>query len=94
MGVGPITAELVSFDDGSVFLGVGFLGKVLRSLSARGVSESEAGEFSESGAALGGGEQQGLKTGMDRIGQLLDLGGGEEPLLGMFDLGQLDALAG
>ena len=52
---------------------------------------AEAGEFTEAGPAVRCGEHQGPEPGIDGVGEVPDLGGGEVPLFGWFDLGQLDA---
>jgi hypothetical protein len=56
------------------------------------VLTGEAGEFPESGSAVRCGEHQGPEPGMNGVGEVLDFGGGEVPLFGWFDLGQLDTL--
>jgi hypothetical protein len=53
---------------------------------------SEAGEFSEPGSAVRRDEHQGPEPGIDGVGEVPDLGGGEVPLFGWFDLGQFDGL--
>ncbi len=53
----------------------------------------KTGELPKPRPGVGGCEDQSVEPRIDGISEMLDLGGGEEPLVRLFDPGQLDALA-
>ena len=66
-----------SFDADDAFIG----------LVAVGV---EGDEFTDAAAGVGGGDDEGSVSRVDGVSEVGDLGGGEEPFLGVLDLGQVD----
>jgi hypothetical protein len=50
----------------------------------------EGDEFTDATTRVGSGDDEGSVSGVDAVGEVCDLGGGEEPFLRVLDLGQVD----
>ena len=54
--------------------------------------EVEGDEFADAAASVGGGDEEGPVSGVDGVGEVGDLVGGKEPLLGVLDAWQGDVV--